>query len=371
MIIETHQLPQLHGKTAMVAGGFDPVHEGHIAYFKAAAGFGFPVLCCIDGDEYISRKHRLLLTHRQRAAVIDALAPIAYTYLNTEKTVEALRLIRPRLFVKGNDWGGRLPPDELSVCRKLGIEVVFVDTKLNSSSALIRRFHPPEEETLNAFEQLVLTQTMPAAAAYDQEYFQGPWRTVDRYDLESRREIEGRHPDVIKEVFSPQRVMDMGCGPGYLMHLLNEIGVYAEGLDISPSSLAMATDEIRPRIRISSIVDVKIPSCSYDLVICREVLEHLPVIDVNLAVQNMCRISSHFVYVTTRFHPAPTTLLDVTNQHDVDPTHITLMNKNLLCLMFVLNGFRRREDLEVRMDWLKKGRVLVYERAIAVKQRTD
>jgi hypothetical protein len=30
--------------------------------------------------------------------------------------------------------------------------------------------------------------------------------------------------------------------------------------------------------------------------------------------------------------------------------------------MFVLQGFRRRQDLEARMDWMSKGRVLVYEK---------
>ena len=35
----------------------------------------------------------------------------------------------------------------------------------------------------------------------------------------------------------------------------------------------------------------------------------------------------------------------------------------MLRLLFVLEGFRARADLEARMDWGNKGRVLVYERA--------
>ena len=66
--------------------------------------------------------------------------------------------------------------------------------------------------------------------------------------------------------------------------------------------------------------------------------------------------------MTTRFHPNPTSLFDVTTEFDVDPTHITCMNKEMLRLMFVLQGFRRRPDLEARMDWLNKNRVLVYEK---------
>jgi hypothetical protein len=76
----------------------------------------------------------------------------------------------------------------------------------------------------------------------------------------------------------------------------------------------------------------------------------------------MCRISAKFVYLTTRFHPAPASLFDVTTEFHVDPTHITLMNMDMLRLMFVLEGWRRRADLERRMDWMNKGRVLVYQR---------
>ena len=96
---------------------------------------------------------------------------------------------------------------------------------------------------------------------------------------------------------------------------------------------------------------------------CREVLEHLTVLQVRRTVEQLCRASDRFVYVTTRFHPEPAGLLDVTTDLETDPTHITLLAKDLLRSLFVLEGFRRRADLEERMDWAGKGRVLVYERA--------
>ena len=75
-------------------------------------------------------------------------------------------------------------------------------------------------------------------------------------------------------------------------------------------------------------------------------LEHLTVLQVRQAVANMVRMTSKFIYVTTRFHPNPPTLLDFTTQFDVDPSHITLLNKDMLRLMFVLEGCRSRPDLE-------------------------
>ncbi len=363
MLLTEDDLPALWGKTVMVGGGFDPLHEGHVAYFQAAAELGLPVVCSVDPDAYVATKHPVLLERSRRLALIDALKPISYVYASPGRTVDAIRALRPKILIKGADWRGRLPAEEVAACEELGVEIRYVDLTLNSSSRLIRDLLPDEETAVDRFEELVLSQEMPQADNYDQEYFQGEWRTdQDRYTLESRRQIEGRHPEVVKQVFSPERVIDMGCGPGYLLHLLAEVGVEADGLDVSPSSPGMATDLVRDRIKIGSIVDAPLPAKAYDLVICREVLEHLPVRDVHAAVMNMCRISARFVYVTTRFHPAPASLLDVTTEFDVDPTHITLLNKNMLRVMFVLAGFRRRQDLETRMDWMDKRRVLVYER---------
>jgi SAM-dependent methyltransferase len=220
------------------------------------------------------------------------------------------------------------------------------------------------EPTVEAFEDAVFAQSPVAAEHYDDEYFVSDWREGDnRYDLETRREIEGRNPTLIKEVFEPRRVLDMGCGPGILMHLLHELGVEADGIDFSSEIKALAPETVRDRITVAPVTERNVPDRSYDLVVCREVFEHLTVLQVSQAVAAVCAASSRFTYVTTRFHPDPETLLDFTTQFDVDPSHITLLSKEFLRCLFVLEGFRRRADLEQRMDWANKRRVLVYERA--------
>lgn len=213
------------------------------------------------------------------------------------------------------------------------------------------------------FEALVLGQQPVPPQHYDDEYFAGDWRGGEnRYDLESRRRIEARNPALIKEVFEPRAVLDVGCGPGFLMYFLHELGVDVTGIDFSPASRTLAPAAVRERILIGRTDEPDVPDRSFDLVICREVFEHLTVLQVRRTVAAICRASSRFVYATTRFHPDPADLLDVTTQFEVDPTHITLLNKDLLRCLFVLEGFRSRPDLEERMDWARKGRVLVYER---------
>ena len=220
---------------------------------------------------------------------------------------------------------------------------------------------------ITEFEARVHEQKTVASGHYDTEYFTGEWREGgNNYSLETRRQIEGKNPLLIQEVFQPGHVLDLGCGPGALMHLLWEIGVDVDGIDFAESSPSLATPEVRERIAVGQVTDSTLkPANAYDLVVCREVLEHLTVLQVRQAVTNMVRMTSRFIYVTTRFHPHPDGLLDFTTQFDVDPSHITLLNKDMLRLLFVLEGCRSRPDLEARMDWGSKGRVLVLEKAHA------
>jgi cytidyltransferase-like protein len=369
MIVGFDELKQFRGQVAMVDGCFDPLHPGHLDYFKQARQTGLPLLCNITGDSYLRTKHPPLLPLEDRAALVDAIRYIDYTHPSPVSTADVLRELRPRYYVKGEDWADRIPPEQAAIAAAHDIEILYLPTVHDSSTRILEQFVTRAQPSslpgaaVAQFEAHVTAQRATSADAYDGAYFTEEWRDEgNSYRLETRRQIEGRHPEVIKEVFQPRRVLDVGCGPGALMYLLQEVGIVADGLDVSEASKQLAEPEVRDRIIIGAATDPLFPDNSYDLVICREVIEHLTVLEARRLVQNLCRISSRFVYVTTRFHPNPSTILDITDERHVDPTHITLMTKDLLRVMFVLEGFTCRADLEDRMDWLKKGRVLVYEK---------
>ncbi len=140
MILSFDQLKDFRRQVAMVDGAFDPLHRGHIEYFRAASGLGIPLLCNIASDRYVRTKHPPLLPEDQRAAVVDAIRFISYTHVNQFDTETVLRELQPRLYVKGRDWEGRLPPEQVAICAEHGIEIVYLDTVIDSSSRILQQF---------------------------------------------------------------------------------------------------------------------------------------------------------------------------------------------------------------------------------------
>jgi cytidyltransferase-like protein len=140
VILSFEQLKAHRQAVAMVDGAFDPLHRGHIEYFRAACQLGLPLLCNVASDRYVRTKHAPLLPEDERAAIVDAIRFIAYTHVNQFDTEAVLRELRPRYYVKGRDWKGRLPAEQVTICADHGIEVVYLDTVLDSSSRILQRF---------------------------------------------------------------------------------------------------------------------------------------------------------------------------------------------------------------------------------------
>ena len=138
MIVAFDQLKNYCQKVAMVDGAFDPLHRGHIEYFRAAAErLDVPLLCNVASDRYVWTKHPPLLPDEQRAAIVDAIRYISYTHINQFDTETVLRELQPKYYVKGKDWDGRLPAEQVKICREHGIEVVYLDTVFDSSTRIL------------------------------------------------------------------------------------------------------------------------------------------------------------------------------------------------------------------------------------------
>jgi cytidyltransferase-like protein len=142
MILLTEELGLYKNKSALVDGSFDPIHDGHIKYFQAASQLGLPVLCNVAPDSWTSSKHKVLLNQEQRGVVLDSIKYLDFVHLSSISTAEVIKLLEPRIYIKGNDWltRGGVPEIEESLCRNLGIEILYLQTVTNSSSKLLQNW---------------------------------------------------------------------------------------------------------------------------------------------------------------------------------------------------------------------------------------
>ena len=61
-------------KIALVTGGFDPIHSGHIQYLKAAATYADYLIVGLNSDEWLTRKKgRPFMPFEEREAILNEL----------------------------------------------------------------------------------------------------------------------------------------------------------------------------------------------------------------------------------------------------------------------------------------------------------
>src|SRR6056300_1143059 len=64
-------------KVVLVTGGFDPLHSGHIEYFKAARELGDYLVVGVNSDAWLTRKKgRPFMPFEERVAIIKELAVV-------------------------------------------------------------------------------------------------------------------------------------------------------------------------------------------------------------------------------------------------------------------------------------------------------
>jgi hypothetical protein len=74
--------------------------------------------------------------------------------------------------------------------------------------------------------------------------------------------------------FEPESALELGCAAGAVIECLEDLGVRAEGIEISAMALARASATVRPRIRAGDLLTLDLPA-SYDVVFGLDVFEHL------------------------------------------------------------------------------------------------
>lgn len=95
------------------------------------------------------------------------------------------------------------------------------------------------------------------------------------------------------------RVLDAGAARGYVVEVLRELGLDAEGCDISSYAVEHAAPGARGHLRVADLA-TGLPwgEASFDLVIALETLEHVDPVRIPDVVTELRRVCAGVVYVT-------------------------------------------------------------------------
>lgn len=127
----------------MVSGCFDPLHDGHVSFFKEARRFGDKLIVVIDPDDYTETKHIVFMSLGARQYVISNLScvDVAIACRPSITVCDMLRLLVPTYYVVGPDHDLQDDVPEFKVCQQLGITPCTVHPlRHNSSSNLLRSY---------------------------------------------------------------------------------------------------------------------------------------------------------------------------------------------------------------------------------------
>ncbi len=110
-------------------------------------------------------------------------------------------------------------------------------------------------------------------------------------------EFFGKIADGIVRDLRPASVLDAGCAMGFLVEALRERGVDARGIDVSEHAISQVHESVREHCEVGSLTDPI--GRHYDLIVCIEVLEHIPAAEADTAIGNLCAASDRLLVSTT------------------------------------------------------------------------
>ena len=136
-------------KAIIVSGYFNPLHKGHIEYFKLSKNKGDILIVIVNNDiQRELKQSKEFMNEDERCLIISELklVDIVYKSIDVDRTVKmTLELIHKELsskfslsFANGGDQNNNTIPEK-SLCEKLGISLIDgLGDKVQSSSWILK-----------------------------------------------------------------------------------------------------------------------------------------------------------------------------------------------------------------------------------------
>ena len=139
----------------LVTGGFDPLHSGHIEYFKAAKALGNMLVVGVNSDAWLERKKgRAFMPSTERINIIQSLKMVDHCILfndNDNTAIEAInnvKMMYPNSHIICANGGDRTKENipEMT-CENIEFKFgVGGQNKMNSSSWILKEWKAPKTE---------------------------------------------------------------------------------------------------------------------------------------------------------------------------------------------------------------------------------
>jgi cytidyltransferase-like protein len=144
-------------KIVLITGGFDPLHSGHIAYFKAAKTLGDMLIVGLNSDDWLVRKKgAAFMPWNERLCIINNLSMVDEVYTFDDDDGSAKHFIQQArahypnaelIFANGGDRTKDNIPEMDAVDANLSFVFgVGGENKMNSSSWILQEWKAPKTQ---------------------------------------------------------------------------------------------------------------------------------------------------------------------------------------------------------------------------------
>mgnify|MGYP001580414626 CR=1 FL=1 len=124
-----------HLIVVLANGCFDLLHYGHLLHLEEARKLGDWLVVAVTADHAVNKgPGRPVFNQEQRAAMVRALRIVDGVAI-VENGEEAIRIIKPDIFVKGSEYDGKLK--EKALVESFGGRCVFTAGPIYSSTRLL------------------------------------------------------------------------------------------------------------------------------------------------------------------------------------------------------------------------------------------
>ena len=144
-------------RIVLITGGFDPLHSGHIAYFKAAKALGDILVVGVNSDNWLTRKKGApFMPYMERAAIVRNIVGVDFVIdFNDDdgSAKHAIQMVRSSyphdtiIFANGGDRTAvNIPEMDIKDDNLIFQFGVGGEDKKNSSSWILQEWKAPKTE---------------------------------------------------------------------------------------------------------------------------------------------------------------------------------------------------------------------------------